>query len=72
MAPCSIEPTALSELTKFATWVHDHAQMEEVAKNTFKCVDKDRRDKLRPFLDAQKYSKIWVGKPIGILKWAVE
>jgi hypothetical protein len=57
MAP-SIEGTALEALRNLATWIHDTAKMEEVAKNTSKCVDTDRRDKLRPFLEAQKYPKV--------------
>ncbi|KAJ5858353.1 hypothetical protein N7534_003630, partial [Penicillium rubens] len=56
MAP-SIEGTALEALRNLATWIHDTAKMEEVAKNTSKCVDTDRLDKLRPFLEAQKYPK---------------
>lgn len=64
MSPYSVNSLALEELQKLASWIHDNAEMQEVAKNTSKCVDKDRREKVRPFLDAQKYSDINVGTAI--------
>ncbi|CAG8119078.1 unnamed protein product, partial [Penicillium salamii] len=58
MGPCSVAPEALPELTNLASWIHDSAEMAEIAKNTFQCVDPQRRDKLRPFLEAQKLTEI--------------
>lgn len=60
MAPCPIEQAAKTELESLATWIKITAEMAEVAKNTLKCVDKNLREKMRPFLTAQKYSKMKV------------
>ncbi|KAJ5594691.1 uncharacterized protein N7459_000899 [Penicillium hispanicum] len=58
MAPCSINTAAKEDFRNLTTWMQDVAKIENIANNTSKCVDKDRREKLLPFLNAQKYSGI--------------
>lgn len=73
MPPSSISSQAFSKLKDLATWLYKTAEMEEEEKNTFRCVDKDRHEKLRPLLEELGYRQIKVTRTHytcwNIAKW---